>query len=577
MKNRFRVLIIAISAMFVMVAVACGGGDADDSDSSAAAPTTAPATVKAAEPTAKPADPPASSSGGINRGGQFIYGVSSNFPTKWDMTQDSVYTSPQHLARHYNGLLQFAGSDGSTIIPSLASDWEIAGDATEFTLSIPSGLKWHDGTAVTIDDVVWAVERWVDPPEGILVPRVAGFKSITSVASVGSDQIKITIGATNVGFLLELADPWHIIVPRHIAEGGIDSAEKVIGTGPWMVDSFERDNFVTSEPNPDYHRDAPDGSPFPYLDTITSIQIPDAEAQTAALKTGRIDMLSEVNVENAFNFENDEGDKFLYNQWINPGLTRLGLNNTKPPFDNVKAREAVYLAIDRGEFLDILQTPGLPQTNKQASFFGSTDPAWDDVPKLFGYDPATRDEAVTRAKALAEESGLLDFNGKLSILTNKGGTTASEVLQQLLDQSIGLKVNIEVTDTASMFARYAERDFDLGRYGTGVLHASPMSQILADWAPGAGRNYGWVPPQNWLDKFDEAKRTLQGPELDAIFAEMDRIMREEWIPSVPLERTTGSTVITYPYVKDFVAVPGCKFKCFQMEDVWVTADAPSGR
>ena len=169
------------------------------------------------------------------------------------------------------------------------------------------------------------------------------------------------------------------------------------------------------------------------------------------------------------------------------------------------------------------------------------------------------------------------ITGKLSILVNKGGTPSAEILKQLLEESIGLIVEVEVTDTPSMFARFAEQDFDLGRYGTGVLHLSPMSQILADWAPGAGRNYGWEAPQNWLDLLDKAKRTLQGPELDAIFAEMDRIMREEWIPSVPLERVSGSTVVSAPYIRNFDAVPGHKFKAFQLEDVWVTSDAPSGR
>ena len=584
MKNTIRAIPVAIIAILVLTIGACG--EDEPAPTAAPEPTAVPPTATAqpqptAAPTAteQPAAPPAQavSADSGNRGGHFIFGVGANFPPKWDMTQDSVFSSPQHLARHYNGLLQFSARDGSTVIPSLAAQWEIEGDATEFTLTIPDGLVWHDNTAVTVDDIAWSVARWADPPEGIQLPRVAGFRSITDVTAIDSETLKIDIEATNVGFLLELADPWHIMVPRHIAEDGIDAPEKVIGTGPWVIDTFERDNFVSSVPNPNYHRDAPDGSPFPYLDAITSIQFPENESAIAALKTGRIDLLSEQNVENTFNIEKEQGDALVYEQWINPGLTRLALNNTKPPFDDVRAREAIYLAVDRLALLDILQTPGLPQTNKPASFFGSTDPAWDHVPNLFGYDPDTRDEALAKAKQLAEESGLMEFNGELNILVNKGGTPQAEVIQQLLDESLGLSVGLDVTDTGAMFARFAERDFDLGRYGTGVLHLSPMSQILADWAPGAGRNYGWEAPQNWLDLFEQAKRTLQGPELNEIFAEMDRIMREEWIPSVPLERVSGSSVISKPYVRNFDALPGCKFKCFQLEDIWMTDDAPTGR
>ena len=559
MKNTIRAVPVVIVAALVLAIAACGGDEPAptaaptsapvEQPTTAPAPTAAPTATAQPQPTAAPADtpqpaptattaPPPPADEGVNRGGHFIFGVGANFPPKWDMTQDSVFSSPQHLARHYNGLLQFSARDGATVIPSLATEWLIEGDATEFTLTIPTGLTWHDGTAVTVDDIVWSVARWADPPEGIKLPRVAGFRSITDVTALSADKIKITIDATNVGFLLELADPWHVIVPRHVAEGGIDAAEKVIGTGPWVVDTFERDNFVSSVPNSNYHRNAPDGSPYPYLDAITSIQFPEVESAIAALTTGRIDLLSEQNVERTFNIEKEQGDALVYEQWINPGLTRLALNNTKPPFDDVRAREAIYLAIDRLTLLDIMQTPGLPQTNKPASFFGSTDPAWDDVPKLFGYDPATRDEALAKAKQLAEESGLMEFNGQLNILVNKGGTPQAEVIQQLLEESLGFSVGLDVTDTGAMFARFGERDFDLGRYGTGVLHLSPMSQILADWAPGAGRNYGWEAPQNWLDLFEKAKRTLQGPELDEIFAEMDRIMREEWIPSV----STGASI-----------------------------------
>ena len=585
MKNAIRVVPVTIIVVLALVISACGGDEPAPTappiqqPTAVPEPTAAPTATPQPQPTATAAPtptqaPPADS---VNRGGHFIFGVGANFPPKWDMTQDSVFSSPQHLARHFNGLLQFSPRDGSTVIPSLATEWEIEGDATEFTLTIPTGLVWHDDTAVTVDDIVWSIARWANPPEGIKLPRVAGFRSITDVTAIDSETLKITIDATNVGFLLELADPWHIMVPRHIAEDGIDAAEKVIGTGPWVVDTYERDNFVSSVPNPNYHRIAPDGSPYPYLDAITSIQFPEAESAIAALTTGRIDLLSEQNVERTFNIKKEQGDALVYEQWINPGLTRLALNNTKPPFDDVRAREAIYLAIDRLVLLDILQTPGLPQTNKPASFFGSTDPAWDDVPTLFGYDPATRDEALAKAKQLAEESGLMEFDGELNILVNKGGTPQAEVIQQLLDESLGLNVGLDVTDTGAMFTRFAEGDFDLGRYGTGVLHLSPMSQILADWAPGAGRNYGWEAPQNWLDLFEEAKRTLQGPELNEIFAEMDRIMREEWIPSVPLERVSGSSVISKPYVMNFDALPGCKFKCFQLEDIWMTEDAPTGR
>lgn len=592
-RSIFTWLLPGTIALAVLGLAACGGGETATATSAPAAvqatPTTAPAVTQptptqaspaatptrapaVATPTSAPTATPTSAASAARRGGHFIFGVDQVFPANWDATQSSHFSSPQHLNRHYSNVLQFSPRDGATVMPDLAKEWKIEADATEFTLTLYEGMKWQDGRPATVDDIVAGIQRWIKPPTGIKLPRVAGFKDIKTVEKVDGKSFKVTIKSPNVFFLNELADPWHIIVPVHA--GAIDAPEKVIGTGPFVISKWERGNFVTSTPYSGYHRTAPDGKKYPYLDAITSVTFGEIQAEIAAFKTKKIDLMSEQTIEDAQALKKEFGDKIVIDLWINPGLHRLALNNTKPPFDNFKARKAMYLAIDRVELVDTLQTPGLPPLQRPASFFGSTDPFWDDVLTLYGYDPKTRKQAVEEARKLAQESGLLNYKN-LKILTSDQSVVP--ILQQQIKENLGLDVGIDIVDVNTMFARHGEKDFDLGFYGTGVLHLSPFDQIIADWSPGAGRNYGWTPPQNWLDLFEKSKRTLPGPELNAIWKEMDRVMREEWIPSVPAYRTSGSNVISWPYVKDFNAMPGCKFKCFHLEDIWVTADVPSGR
>lgn len=563
-------LMFAMLGATLLLALACGPS-AVPAPTSTAVPAAPPAATATARPAVAPTPTTAPAAAGPMRGGHLVIGVSL-FSPKWDVTQLSRFDGLHHFARHYSGLLQFDPRDGITIMPDLAKTWTVGDDFTTFTLKLETGIRWHDGKPLTVEDVSYALNRWAKPPSGVLQPRAAGFAAITSVDKVDDATLKITIKSPSVDFVEDLADSWHLILPKHVLEleGGVNAPERVIGTGPFMLKKAERDNFIESERNPSYFRTTPDGKPFPYLDQVTSVAFGDFDSAGAAFLTRRVDRLGILFAEKWSAVAKQAGDGAAAETYLHPDLRPLILNNTKPPFNDMKARKAVFLAIDRAKVLEVLKAPGVESFYQAHSFFGAHEPLFGfDVWKFRGFNPETRAQDLAEAKQLAREAGLTEFT---LIFEDLIGDLAQVVVQQLNDA--GMKVTLRLQDSPSILKLCADRNYEAISHGTAVSRPSIITMIETVYVQGAGRNCGWTPPENWIKLLDKARVTSPGPERNDIFKEMDRIMREEWVPLVPLHSFGRLGVMRWKYVRDFLPLPGGLFQHYKLEQVWLDETAP---
>ena len=372
------------------------------------APTTAPAMA-----VAKPRPAPVAKDEGVRRGGHLKVGAGQRFPAKWDLTQGSAWHFTMHFRRHYSGILQLSPRDGQTVIPDLAESWEFNQSSDVLTVNLREGVQWHDGEPFTVEDVQFSLDRWVNPPTGIAQPRVSGFLNITGTEKLDEQTLNISLEGPNVDFLLDLADAWHIMVPEHIVqmEGGINSSERLIGTGPFVLKDAERDSFDTSEANPNYFLTAPDGNPYPYLDLVTVHQFTDWATSVAAFRTHLVDFVNPlVDLDKGFGTKRDEGDLVEFEAWFPSGVSFIALNGQKSPFNDFRARKALHLALDRTQLVEQQKIPGQPPQHFEVSFLGDTDPNLGDLFTYPGYNPDTRDEDVAEAKRLFQEVGLTEFD-----------------------------------------------------------------------------------------------------------------------------------------------------------------------
>ena len=275
---------IAALAIAVIAALACSTAD-EEVEPSAPAPAApaAPAATAAAPapaPAAAPAAPAAPAPAATvvvaaqpkateakvaheftegTRGGNMRIATGVWFD-RWDMTTRSHWSSTQGLNRFYSGVLQFSPRDGLTVTPDLAHSWEFDDNFSNVTLQFNEGVKWHDGEPFTVDDVVYTINRWIDPPEGIPQPRVAGLLLVDRMEKV--DDLTMTITMTNPTsrILAALADSWHIMLPEHVltpAGGNLSDPEQVIGTGPFMMESYDVGNNVVTKRQPGLLRRCP--------------------------------------------------------------------------------------------------------------------------------------------------------------------------------------------------------------------------------------------------------------------------------------------------------------------------------
>ena len=579
----FGVLALAVAMISIL---ACSTADEEEEPSAPApAATTAPAPAPAA--TSAPAPAPAPTvvvvaqpketeikvahefTEGM-RGGNMRIATGVWFD-RWDMTTRSHWSSTQGLNRFYSGVLQFSPRDGLTVTPDLANSWEFNDDFSSVTLNFNEGVTWHDGEPFTVDDVVYTINRWIDPPEGIPQPRVAGLLLVDEMEKVDDLTMTITLTNSTSRILAALADSWHIMLPEHVltpAGGNLSDPEQVIGTGPFMMDSYEVGNNVITIANPDYFVDAPDGNPFPLLDKITGIAFANNELVGASFITKQIDHYITFSAASAYPIQADFPDEVLVTRWDSPGFQGIALNGDKPPFDDPEVRQAFRCAVDTRQIVELTSVPDVdPPNMRQISFFGTADPNYDDILDYPCLDWDQKEAQQEAAKQVFAEKGV----DTIEFLTEEAEPQIVLIVQQQMEP-LGVKIEIVQSELTSAREQAYACDYQLFWFGQAVASKSPVEIINQVFRPGAGFEMCQAePPQEWLDLLSELDRVGLGSiEEKEITKKMDTIMRDDWNPKVPVRRP-DEFQIKWNYVKNVDPIATGKFIQSRFVGAWLDA------
>ena len=563
-----------------LIGLACSSAPSDDAQTTApaaqpaATATFPPTVVPPAISTAVPAQAPAAMAGDEAIRGGHIRVINGTFPPKWDFSQTSTWISLFHYGgRMYSGLLQFSPRDGIEIWPDMAESWEVSNDVKTFTFKInPNLQQWHDGTPFDIDHIIYSINRWKNPPEGIIQPRVGAFNLVENMEKVDDTTLEINLSESFGDFIAESANQWHAVIPQHILEANentIPRWQDVIGTGPYRITDAEDGISVASEKNVDYFRDAPDGSPYPYLDNVTSITIVEPQAAVAALRSKQADATKPINIPHTEYavIERDFPGQSTFKAEPFVDVASIQLNNQSPPFDNIDARRAVFYGVYKQGIIDSEgeQAPYYP-ISWFSYIFPSSQEIIDTVP---GYKPENRDEEIEMARQFAESGGLTEF--ELVVVTAR--TAHAELIQADMAQ-IGVEVDVRPLDWTAMVAAVEGRRYQAATGGTAPSYGGvvPLADIM--YSEKGGRNGGWDPPANYLAAWNEARTLVDGPERNELFAEMHRIMLEEWVPSVPYG-AVNQNKFHWNYVHNWNLVVQEIFSNNKFEDVWLDCDAPN--
>ncbi|MBD3624473.1 MAG: ABC transporter substrate-binding protein [Rhodobacteraceae bacterium] len=350
-------------------------------------------------------------------------------------------------ANVYEGLTRF-GPDGS-VLPGLAESWEIADDGLSYDFHLREGVTFHDGAALTAEDVVFSIDR--ARAEDSTNAQKALFESIDEVTAVDDLMVEITLKQPNGALLFNLAWGDAVIID----ESDVDTlTTNPVGTGPFMFKDWVEGDRVELVRNPDYW-----GEPVA-LESATFKFISDPTAAFAAMMAGDIDAFPVFPApENLAQFEADP--RFTVLVGSTEGETILAMNNGAEPFDDAKVRQAVAHAIDRQAIIDgAMFGYGTPI----GTHFAPHHPAYVDLTEKSAYDPE-------QAKALLAEAGYPDgFTTTLKLPPPSYARRGGEIIASQL-RAVGIQTEITNREWAQWLEEvFRGKDFGL----TIVSHTEPL-------------------------------------------------------------------------------------------------------
>ena len=293
----------------------------------------------------------------------------------------------------FDGLVEF-GPGSTEIVPDLAEKWEAAEGGLAWTFHLREGVKFHDGTPLDADAVVFTYRRFLDE-KGPAVPPKVPYRSfysdpIAAVEAKDARTVVFRLKRPYAPFLSNLAMFCAgIVSPEAVKKhGGEGFARNPVGTGPFRFVSWNfGEKKITLARNESYWRGPPPA------EKVVFVTIPDNNARISALRAGNCNWMDGLNAEDLDACRKDPTLKV----WTGPApnVGYLAMNTLRKPFDDARVRRAVSLAVDRKKIVDAL-------------YFGTGIPAVHPMPPgMLGYDESARIPAPARekAKALLAEAG----------------------------------------------------------------------------------------------------------------------------------------------------------------------------
>lgn len=303
--------------------------------------------------------------------------------------------------------------------PRLATDWYFDDEATTITFEIREGVYWHDGERFTANDVKFTFD-WILNPENP-APNRALYADIYEIEVVNDYLMHFHLRQPNSFLINNLARI--SIVPAHAADkAGFN--ENPIGTGPFMFESWIRDDSLSMVANPDYWGGAPK------VDRLVFRTIPEDSARMFALEAGEIDVYQDQPIPEEV--ERLDADPNVNVQIVpGTGYRYMGFNTEMPPFDNVKVRQAFAHLIPREGIVDRLME-GLGQV--------ATGPVPSGIP---WYNPnvKTYDHNIEAARQLFDEAGV-DPQGLTVHLYSHEDPTFIRIAEIIQFEAANLGINV---------------------------------------------------------------------------------------------------------------------------------------
>ncbi|MCC4246491.1 ABC transporter substrate-binding protein [Stappia indica] len=399
------------------------------------------------------------------------------------------------------------------IVPAVAESWEQP-DAATIVFRLREGVTFHDGSALTADDVVFSLERIRDEATGA---TLRGYLVDCTIAKVDERTVEVKKSEPDASLLSVLALPEAAMVSKAWVESGVNIKSQANGTGPFTLAEYESGVRARLAANPSYFVEGE-----PKLKAVDFRMIKSDDARVSALRSGQLDMIDFVPWKDIDmlarmpNFEVDSASGAFMSVWFNA---------TRAPFDDPRVRRAMAFAVDR-------------EAISRAAFFGHGTPIFSvptppDSPYFNADLKGTVSLDIEKAKALLAEAGHGEgLDMELIVYQGLGiYTTTAQILQANLKE-IGVNVSIRLVEWSDLVSRKNGADYDAMIYGVSMKLNDPDAY---SYYLGSESAY-WAKPIGYRDEtlealLDEGRQLTDQGARKAVYAKAEERILETmpWI------------------------------------------------
>jgi peptide/nickel transport system substrate-binding protein len=372
-----------------------------------------------------------------------------------------------------NRLVRYSFSDESTT-PSdlalrgdLAESWSASADQRVWTFKLRQGVKWQNlapvnGRELVAADIKYCFEAYAK--EGV---QTLTFQEIEATETPDKYTVRVHLKTPNALFAHNLAEPIALIFAKEVLEEDGDLKKRLIGTGPYIMKEHTRKVRVVLQRNPDYFDKG-----RPYIDEYIILSTPDAATRLAAFRTGQSDFIwlaSPSEVETARKTNPNVLVQSFHNTLAPFGLA---LAQDRPPYNDVRVRRAISMAIDRQKQVDtVFEGHGIPGWGVPYIYYQDKAPTLKELGPWWQYRP---DEAK---KLMAEAGQAKGFETTLFYYEYFPQMTSQvQLVQQDLKKNLNIDIKIQKLDYTTYYGRYVDSKWDGMSWGFQSGHAIGLDE-----------------------------------------------------------------------------------------------------
>lgn len=429
---------------------------------------------------------------------QITIGIPQDIEDSLDPHKAVAAGTKEVLFNLYEGLVK-PDSSGE-LQPAIASDYSISEDATTYTFTLREGVKFHDGSMVTAEDVKYSIDRCADTTNG--EPLVEAYSNIKSVNIVDEKTVEVVLNTADSDFLANMTTA---IIPA----SNENPDTNPIGTGPYRyVSRSPQENFVV-EKFDEYW-----GTPA-NIENVTFRVCANADSIVMNLQGGSIDMFARLTTTQASQL----GDQFDVLEGTMNLVQALYLNNAVEPFNDERVRQALCYAVDPQGIMDLISD------GKGTEIGSSMFPAFEKY-----YMPELNDvynQDYDKAKELLAEAGYPNgFSFTITVPSNyqQHIDTAQVLVEQL--KNIGVTAEIELVEWETWVSEaYTNRNFEATVVGVDASSLT-ASALLSRFVSDAPNNFINFSNADYDAAYARAEAAVDDEEKTEAYKECERLLAE---------------------------------------------------